>query len=103
MNGEIGAGARQSATQLGLKDDETIGRIGLYYRWQFSETAEFRQDLTTEAGEKNTYSESVTSISAKLVGDLALVISYTIKNNSDVPLLTKKTDTYTALSIERLF
>ncbi len=103
LNTEIGAGARQSATQLGLKDDETVGRIGLYYRWQFSGTAEFRQDLTTEVGEKNTYSESVTSISAKLIGDLALVASYTIKNNSDVPLLTKKTDTYTALSIEYLF
>ena len=103
LNAEVGAGARQSESQLGFKDDETIGRAGLYYKWQFSETAEFRQDLTTEVGEMNTYSESVTSISAKLLGDLALVVSYTIKNNSDVPLLTEKTDTYTALSIEYSF
>ena len=39
-------------------------------------------------------------MSAKLLGDLALVASYTIKNNSDVPPLTEKTDTYTALSLE---
>lgn len=103
LNAELGAGLRQSETQLGLKDDETIFRGGLYYKWQFSETSEFRQDLTTEVGENNTYSESVTAISARLVGDLALVASYTIKNNSDVPLLTEKTDTYTALSLEYSF
>jgi putative salt-induced outer membrane protein len=103
LSAEIGAGARQSETQLGLTENETVGRAGLYYKWRFSETAEFRQDLTTEVGEANTYSESVTSISAKLVGDLALVASYTIKNNSDVPLLTEKTDTYTALSVEYSF
>ena len=103
LNAELGAGLRQSETQLGFKDDETIFRGGLYYKWQFSETAEFRQDLTTEVGENNTYSESVTAIAAKLVGDLALVASYTIKNNSDVPLLTEKTDTYTALSLEYSF
>lgn len=103
LNAEIGAGARQSETQLGLKENETIFRGGMYYKWQFSETAHFRQDLTTEVGGKNTYSESVTAISAKLVGDLALVASYTIKNNSDVPALTEKTDTYTALALEYTF
>ena len=33
----------------------------------------------------------------------ALVASYTIKHNSDVPLLTEKTDTYTALALEYSF
>ncbi len=103
LNAEIGAGARQSETQLGIEDQEVVGRLGLYYRWQFSDTAEFRQNLTTEVGKINTFSESLTSISAKLIGDLALVASYTIKNNSDVPILIKKTDTYTALSVEYLF
>jgi len=104
LNLELGVGARQSETQLlGLKDNETILTAGGYYKWQFSETAEFRQDLTIEAGGENTYTESVTAISAKLLGKLALVASYTIKNNSDVPPLTEKTDTYTALSLEYLF
>jgi putative salt-induced outer membrane protein len=103
LNAELGAGLRQSETQLGLTDDETIFSGGLYYRWQFSETAEFRQDLIAEVGKNNTYSESVTAISARLVGDLALVASYTIKNNSDVPVLTEETDTFTALSLEYSF
>jgi len=103
LNAEIGAGARQSKTQLGIKEDETVFRGGLYYKWLFSETAEFRQDLTVEGGDVNTYTESVTAISAKLLGDLALVASYTIKNNSDVPAMTEKTDTYSALSLEYVF
>ena len=104
LNLELGVGARQSELQLlGSKENETIFTAGGYYKWQFSETAEFRQDLTVEAGGENTYTQSVTAISAKLLGELALVASYTIKNNSDVPPLTEKTDTYTALSLEYLF
>ena len=103
LNAEIGAGMRQSKDQLGIEEDETIYRGGLYYKWHLSETAEFRQDLTLEGGEKNTYAESVTALSAKLLGDLALVASYTVKHNTDVPLLTEKTDTYTALSLEYAF
>ena len=103
LNGELGVGARQSEDQSGFKDDETVYRGGLDYKWKLSETAEFRQDLTAESGKANTYVESVTALSAKLLGDLALVASYTIKHNTDAPPLTEKTDTYTALSLEYAF
>jgi len=103
LNAEIGAGARQSKARDGADGNETIGRGGLYYKWHFSETAEFRQDLTVESGGENTYLESVTAVSARLLGELALVASYTIKDNSDVPVGIEKTDTYTALSLEYAF
>ena len=103
LNVELGAGARQSEFQLGGTENETIFTVGGFYRWQLSETAEFRQDLTVEAGGENTHIESVTALSARIIGDLALVASYTIKNNSEVPPLTEKTDTYTALSLEYTF
>lgn len=103
LNGEIGAGARQSETQNGLSENDTIFRGGMYYAWHFAETAKFSQDLTVEAGELNTYVESVTALSAQLLGDLALVASYTVKYNSDVPPTTEKSDTYTAISLEYMF
>jgi len=103
LNVEAGVGARQSETQNGLTENETIFRGGADYKWQFSETAEFRQDVTVESGSANTYVVSDTAVSAKLVGNLALVASYTIKHNTDVPALTEKTDTYTALSLEYAF
>ena len=56
--------------------------------------------MTVESASENTYLVSDTAVSAKLVGNLALVASDTIKHNTDVPVLTEKTDTYTALSFE---
>ncbi|MDH3265425.1 MAG: DUF481 domain-containing protein [Gammaproteobacteria bacterium] len=103
LNAEIGGGARQSALADGTEESETIARLGLDYAWKISDTSSFTQRFTVEAGNANTYSESVTALSARLVGNLALVASYTIKNNSDVPPLIEKTDTYTALSLEYTF
>lgn len=103
LNGEIGAGARQSDLIDGTSESETILTAGLYYKWSLSDTAEFAQAVLAEAGAENTYLESVTALSAKLVGNLALVASYKIKNNSEVPIGTEKTDTFTALSLEYSF
>ena len=100
LNGELGVGARQSELATGADESETIFTGGLFYKWAISDNSEFTQDLRVEAGDENTYLESRTAISATLVGNLALVGSYTIKSNSDVPLGTEKTDTFTALSIE---
>lgn len=100
---EIGVGARQSESQIGVKEDETIFRGGAYYTYKISETAELSQSLTTEAASENTFLESVSAVSAELLGDLSLVASYTIRNNSDVPALTEKKDTFTALSLEYAF
>ncbi len=100
LNAEIGAGARQSTLRDGTKEDDLILRAGMDYRWKFSETAEFTQEFTIEAGDVNTYFESISALRARLLGELALVASYTIKNNSDVPVGTKNSDTYTALALE---
>jgi putative salt-induced outer membrane protein len=100
---EIGAGARQSELVDGTQQNEFIVRAGLKYVWTLSDNSEFRQSLTAEAGQENTYLESVTALSATLVGDLALVASYTIKHNTDVLPGLEKTDTWTALSLEYHF
>jgi len=100
---EIGAGARQSELPDGTSESDTILRSAAQYRWRFSENSRFTQDLSVESGSVNTYLESVTALRTRLINDLALVASYTIKNNSDVPAGTEKTDTYTALSLEYAF
>jgi len=100
LNAEVGVGARQAERNDGVTEDDVIFRGGADYRWKFSETAEFRQDLVIESGKSNTYLESITAVKAQLIGALALVASYTIKNNSDVLPGTEKTDTWTALSLE---
>jgi putative salt-induced outer membrane protein len=103
LNAEIGGGARQSDLVDGTSTNEFIVRGGIDYRWKISENAEFRQDISVESGDENTYLESVSAVSAQLLGNLALVFSYTIKNNSDVPLGRENRDTYIAASLEYLF
>jgi len=103
LNGEIGAGARQSERSDGVSENDLIIRAGLDYVWVLSETSSFTQDLVIEHGENNTYFESVTALRARLIGGLALVASYTIKNNSDVPVENKNTDYFTAISLEYEF
>jgi putative salt-induced outer membrane protein len=103
LNAEIGAGARQSDLVDGTSESDLIVRAGVNYRWQFAATAAFTQDISTESGEENTYVESVTALKASLIGDLAVVVSYTLKNNSEVPAGSENTDRFTAVSLEYVF
>ena len=103
LNAEAGAGARQSERADGVDENNVILDAALHYKWTFSETANFTQDLGLEYGENNTYLESVSAVTARLVGQLALVASYTIKNNSDVPVGSEKTDTFSAITLEYIF
>ena len=100
LSAEAGVGARQSERADGIDENDFIVSGGLNYKWTISESANFTQDLKIEYGENNTFTESVSAVSTNIVGALALVVSYTIRNNSDVLPATVNTDTFTALSLE---
>jgi len=100
LNGEASIGARQADLRDGMSQDEGILRLSGDYRWIISETSEFTQTLAIERGSNNTHLEAASALSANVRENLALVISYTIKNNSDVLPGTEKTDTFTAISLE---
>ncbi len=100
---EAGVGARQSEDQVGITTDETILSGGLDYTFSFSETSSLRQTIKLEAGNDNTFTESVTALSARLIGRLAMTLSYTYRNNSDVPVGSTNSDTRTAIALEYAF
>jgi putative salt-induced outer membrane protein len=100
---EGGIGAKQSDLTDGTGSDEGIVRGGLDYLLHLGENAEFNQKLLIEQGSDNRYTESSSALKTKVVGNLALVLSYVIKNNSDVPVGVKKTDRFTAISLEYAF
>ena len=100
LNAEIGVGAKQSDLRDGTTQDDVILLGGLDYTWRITETAQFGQNIRFESGSDNTYLESVTALKASLYENLALVVAYTVKNNSDVPAGSEKTDTFTAISVE---
>ena len=97
---EGGVGAKQSTLVDGTDLDESIVRGALDYALHISENSEFNQKLLIEQGDDNRYTESTSALKANIVGNLAIVFSYVIKNNSDVPVGIEKTDRFTAISIE---
>lgn len=110
LNFEAGLGFRQltfadtidenGVVVPGEEDSSAIARVGGDYRWNFSETAHFDQTLAMEIGSDNTNTIAVSSVTAKLLGAMNLVVSLTINNNSDAPVGTTSTDRFTAISLE---
>ncbi len=97
---EGGLGAKQSTLINGTDVNEGVVRGGLDYLIHLGENSQFTQKLLIEVGDQNRYTESTSAVKAKIRGNLALVASYIIKNNSDVPAGIEKTDRFTAISLE---
>lgn len=96
---EAGLGARQSKLMDDGTEHETIGRFAGRYAWQISPNAKLTEKLSTEIGGDATVTRSVTALQADIIGNLAVKLSYTVENTSDVPPGTKKTDTETMASL----
>jgi len=103
LNGEVGLGLRQADLRDGTTQDDTILRLSGEYVWTISDTSRFAQTLAIEGGSDNRYTEATSSLGVDINDALALVVSYTIKSNSDVLPGTEETDTYTSVTIEYSF
>lgn len=103
LNGELGLGARQADLRDGSSEDEAIARGALDYTWTISDTTSFSQGLIVESGSSNTSTEALSEIRARIIGNIALVLSLRIKNNSHVLPGIDKTDRFTAISLEYAF
>jgi putative salt-induced outer membrane protein len=100
---EGGAGTKQSDLVTGEELDEAIVRGALDYLINISESSSFNQKLLLEQGEDNRYTESTSALKARIVGNIALVFSIVIKNNSDVPVGIEDTDRFTSVALEYAF
>jgi putative salt-induced outer membrane protein len=103
LNLEAGVGATQSELQDGTDNNEVVGRLGADYHWHISENAVFSEKVSSTIGSDNTYMESLTELKAGIIGNLALVLGYLVKHNTDVLPGTDKTDTQTSISLEYKF
>ncbi len=104
LDAEIGAGMRQTEEQdTGDKDSEAIGRAGAKYQWKITDHSAFAQSVKVEYGRSNTFTEAITELKLAVVGNWFASLSFTLRNNSDVPADTKKTDTFTAVNLSYAF
>jgi len=100
---EGGAGAKQTDVVTGEALDEAIVRGAIDYILHISESSEFNQKLLIEQGDENRYTESTSALKARLIGNIALVLSLVIKQNSDVPVGIEGTDRFTSIPLEYAF
>lgn len=102
---ELGAGARQLLPQGAgaQRESEVIGRAGLVYSWKISDTSRFGQKITVDSGDSNTATESVSELKLAVIGGVFANLSFTWKNNSQVPDGTQNTDTTSAVSLSYEF
>ena len=103
FNAEVGSGARQAKLLDGSEENEAILRLATDYTLTFSEMTGFTHDLIIESGLSNTSVESIAALRARLFGNIALVFSYRIKRNSEVPPGIQDTDTFTSVALEYAF
>ena len=97
---EAGIGYQVNKEKLtGDKIQSAVFIGGLFYKNQFTTTTRFTQDITIEAGSKNSYIESETALRVSISDKLGLKVSLTAKHNTDVAVGTKKTDTISAVTL----
>jgi putative salt-induced outer membrane protein len=95
----VGPGYSFAQTNEGVDQNELIVRAALDYQWKISDTAIFKQLLSTEVGSDNTKSKSETSLSAQISGDLSLKVSLILDHNSNVVDDIDNLDTQTAVTL----
>lgn len=94
----FGAGVRRSVTDVETSN-EPIGRFEGNYLWNLSESADFTQDFSVEAGSDSSIYRTETAIETTIVENLALKFSIKVKHQTEVPLFREKTDTETAVTL----
>lgn len=100
LDASAGLGYRQlKETATTIVSDEAIATGNLTYKYKISKSSSFKEKVIIESGKTNTYTESETSLNTKINGNLASKISYTVKNNSTVPVGAVKKDTVTTIAL----
>lgn len=99
INAEAGVGARHYRIEDGDSDTEGTIRLAGALNWKISEAALFTQELDTTIGEELTVTNSITSLSTQIVGNLAAKLSVHVRHISDVPPDVEKRDTKTTATL----
>lgn len=103
LRGEVAVGYRSADLADGTSEEGGAVTGGLRYAWQISPSAQFIQNLIIRWSSDNTFAESETGLSTKIIGDLDAKISYIVRHNTDVPAGNRSSDFYTTIGLEYRF
>lgn len=93
-----GVGVRRSETEFDT-NSEAITRLAANYNWSVSESADFIQDFSVEAGSDSNIYRSETGIQTDILENLSMKFTVKVKHQTDVPINREKTDTETAITL----
>lgn len=99
----IGPGYSFSETTDGEDVSGFIVRGAADYQWKISDSATFKQLISTEVGSENTKSRFETSVSAQINGSMSLKFSVILNHNSHVEVGTEKLDSETSATLVYTF
>ena len=103
---EIGPGQRFYKFDNGISEREALLVLAAKYWWAITDNSKFSQELYADIGEEFTTTKSITGIQANINKTLALKVTYTIRNKSEVPVavpVIEKTDTELAVTLVYTF
>jgi putative salt-induced outer membrane protein YdiY len=101
---EIGPGyfhGVRALNQNGVEEAESGMTIrgATQFRWALSPTANFIQTMSVERGTSNTHSIAETSLSTKINSTMQMKAGFSARNDTNVPVGKKNTDTQTSLTM----
>ncbi len=96
---ELGPGYFSGVRATGEEEDGVTVRGAANVRWQISDSALFAQTVAVERGTSNTHSTAETSLSTKINGTMQMKAAFAARNDSNVPVNKKNTDTQTSVTL----
>jgi len=93
-----GVGARRSVI-AGDADTEGLARFAANYLWNLSESADFIQDFSVDAGSNSSIYRTETGVQTDILENLSLKFTVKVKHQTEVPVDREKTDTETAMTL----
>jgi len=99
LQGFGGVGYRENNIINGGSEGEVIFTLGEEFNWAISDNAALTQSFNTEIGDERTVSVLELGLETNIIGDITTKVAFQARNNSEVPVGRKKTDTLTAISL----
>lgn len=102
LDGDIGPGMKFFDLKQGPSEKTGILHIGLTYQNKLSDTSTFTQSIVSDVAfeaEKSSLTRSETSITANIVGELAMKIGFIVRHDNYPGLDKEKIDTETTITL----
>lgn len=96
---EVGPGYFSGSRANGENENGFTVRGAANVRWQLSPSASFQQTASVERGTSNVHSAAEAALSTKINGTMQMKAAFVARNDSNVPVGKKNTDTQTSLTL----